>query len=213
MKWTMDSSNWNAYIPGMVIVLILTLMFTGPVLAGDSTVVGIFYYSVSGHTRDMAEAVKRGAEAEGARVILKTVEEATSADLLRSDAVIIGSPVYNANIHPAVLSFMNRWPFVGSPMRDKVGAAFVTAGGISAGEELVQMNILQSMLVFGMIVVGGADWQGAFGASAITDEGIPAESKNTLQPHYLQKAVGLGQRVARLVRKMKQCDRDITKSH
>ena len=53
-------------------------------------------------------------------------------------------------------------------MRDKVGAAFVTAGGISAGEEAVQLAILRAMLVYNMIVVGGADWTAAFGASAVT---------------------------------------------
>ena len=197
---------------GLVISVIITGMFTEPVLAGDSTVVGIFYYSATGHTQTMAEAVKKGVEAQDAQVILKTVDQATTTDLLRCDAVIIGSPVYNANAHPAVLSFMNRWPFVGSPMRDKVGAAFVTAGGISAGEELVQMNILQSMLVFGMIVVGGADWQGAFGASAIMDEEIPAENKNSIQPHYLQKAERLGQRVAHLARHLQKYERDLSES-
>jgi multimeric flavodoxin WrbA len=50
---------------------------------------------------------------------------------------------------------MNRWPFEGTPLKDKIGAAFVSAGGISAGEELTQLSILHSMLIFGMIVVGG----------------------------------------------------------
>jgi NAD(P)H dehydrogenase (quinone) len=53
---------------------------------------------------------------------------------------------------------------------EKIGAAFVTAGGISAGEELVQMNILHSMLIFGMMVAGSPGWQQPFGASGMVAE-------------------------------------------
>ena len=119
----------------------------------------VVYYSQTGHTKTMAEAVARGAKL--ATVILKTVSEATSADVLAADAIIVGSPVYNANVAPEVQAFINRWPFDGSPLKDKIGAAFVTGGGISTGEELVRVNILHSMLVFGMVVVGGPEWTSA----------------------------------------------------
>jgi hypothetical protein len=39
------------------------------------------------------------------------------------------------------------WPFGGARLRDKISAAFVTAGEMSAGKDLVQMNILHSMLI------------------------------------------------------------------
>ena len=83
-------------------------------------------------------------------------------------------------------------------MRNKIGAAFVSAGGISAGEELTLMNILQSMLIYEMIVVGGSGWQSAFGASAITEEKPFDDTlKNkTVAPYFLEKARGLGKRVA-----------------
>jgi NAD(P)H dehydrogenase (quinone) len=96
---------------------------------------------------------------------------------------------------------MSTWPFEGNPLKDKIGAAFVTAGGISAGEELAQVNILQSMLVFGMVVVGGDDWTSAFGASAITNEGV-FKTEN-LDKLFLQKGFSLGKRVAKIAKKMK----------
>jgi NAD(P)H dehydrogenase (quinone) len=133
----------------------------------------ITYYSKTAHTQSLAEEVAKGAASiPGVQVVLKKIDQTTTKDLLNADAIIVGSPVYNANIAPEVVQFMSTWPFEGNPLKDKIGAAFVTAGGISAGEELAQVNILQSMLVFGMVVVGGNDWTSAFGASAITNEGI-----------------------------------------
>src|SRR5439155_22797823 len=86
----------------------------------------LVYYSVNGHTRTMAEAVAQGADAvEGVRVKLLPVQYATPSDVVDFDAIIVGSPVYNTNVAPEIQSFINRWPFSGTPLRDKIGAAFV----------------------------------------------------------------------------------------
>jgi len=162
----------------------------------------IAYYSKTAHTQSLAEEVAKGAQSIlGVKVVLKSINETTTKDLLDADAIIIGSPVYNANLAPEMVKFMSEWPFEGNPLKDKIGAAFVTAGGISAGEELAQVNILQSMLVFGMVVVGGNDWTSAFGASAITNEGVFKTAQ--LDKIFLQKGYSLGKRVATIAKKMK----------
>ena len=162
----------------------------------------ITYYSKTAHTQSLAEEVAKGASSiPGVQVVLKKIDQTTTKDLLNADAIIVGSPVYNANIAPEVVQFMSTWPFEDNPLKDKIGAAFVTAGGISAGEELAQVNILQSMLVFGMIIVGGDDWTSAFGASAITNEGV-FKTEN-LDKLFLQKGFSLGKRVATIAKKMK----------
>ena len=162
----------------------------------------ITYYSKTAHTQSLAEEVAKGASSiPGVQVVLKKIDQTTTKDLLNADAIIVGSPVYNANIAPEVVQFMSTWPFEGNPLKDKIGAAFVTAGGISAGEELAQVNILQSMLVFGMVVVGGNDWTSAFGASAITNEGVFKTAQ--LDKIFLQKGFSLGKRVATIAKKMK----------
>lgn len=190
------------------LVVLLCLGWFSPVSGqapGDSADVLVVYYSVGGHTRLLAEAVSRGASAvAGARVKLLQVENTTTADVLAAEAIIVGSPVYNANVAPPVQSFINDWPFAGAPLRDKIGAAFVTAGGISAGEELVQLNILHSMLIFGMIVVGGPDWQQAFGASAITNEKPYRDETNptAVAESFLAKGEALGRRVAEVAIKL-----------
>ena len=162
----------------------------------------ITYYSKTAHTQSLAEEVAKGASSiPGVQVVLKRIDQTTTKDLLNADAIILGSPVYNANLAPEVVQFMSTWPFEGNPLKDKIGAAFVTAGGISAGEELAQVNILQSMLVFGMVVLGGDDWTSAFGASAITNEGV-FKTEN-LDKLFLQKGFSLGKRVAKIAKKMK----------
>ena len=166
----------------------------------------IVYYSGAGHTRTMAGAVADGARSvDAVLVVVRSVEEATTEDVLQADAIIVGSPVYNANVAPEVQSFINGWPFEGTPMTDKIGAAFCTAGGISAGEELVQLGILHSMLIFGMIVVGGPEWSQAFGASAVTQEHPFGETEWTGgNSAFLKKGFALGRRVAELTKRMQR---------
>jgi NAD(P)H dehydrogenase (quinone) len=162
----------------------------------------VTYYSKTGNTQQMAEAVARGAASVyGTTVLLRSIGETTQEDLLQAHAIIVGSPVYNANVAPQVQEFISGWPFEDAPMKNKIGAAFVTAGGISAGEELTQMNILQSMLIYGMIVVGGPDWKSPFGASAIVNE-PPFNNQEGIDPAFLKKGEELGRRVAEIALQM-----------
>jgi NAD(P)H dehydrogenase (quinone) len=188
-----------------MLLLLLFLLFNESPSQSSANIL-IVYHSVQSHTQALAEAVAKGARSVGGvNVVLKTVAAATTPDVLAADAIIVGSPVYNANLAPEVQKFINSWPFESAPLRDKIGAAFVTAGGYSAGEELVQMNILHSMLIFGMIVVGGPDWQQPFGASGIVAE-KPFETEpqaGKVDEQFLKKGEALGKRVAEVAQKLK----------
>lgn len=164
----------------------------------------IVYHSETGNTEQMAQSVEKGASSvDGVSVVLKFVNDVSNEDLIQADAIIVGSPVYNANVTPEISAFISSWPFEGQPLKDKIGAAFVTAGGISAGEEIVQMNILQSMLIFGMIVIGGPDWTQPFGASAVISESPFSTNKTgEIEPQFLEKGFSLGNRVAEITVKM-----------
>lgn len=190
----------------MKLISLLWIFLLFAVTAEAQVQVLISYHSESGNTRMMAEFVANGARSvDGVVVHLKTTEETTEKDLINADAIILGSPVYNANVTPEISRFIASWPFEGAPLKDKIGAAFVTAGGISAGEELVQMNILQSMLVFGMIIVGGSDWTHPFGASAITAEGpFEVGNKIGIDQTFLERARDLGERVAEITLKLEK---------
>ena len=164
----------------------------------------VVYYSVDGHTELMAKAVASGAEAvNGAEVRLRILEDASSEDLLWADAILVGSPVYAANIAAPVVEFLAAMPW-GDQLKDKIGGAFVTAGGISAGEEFAQLAILRMMLIYNMIVVGGPTWSGAFGASGITMEEPFADTQEQawVDPMFLAKGTALGTRVAELAQRI-----------
>jgi len=104
----------------------------------------------------MAKAVVEGAKSvSGTIVELKRVEEVTAEQLFASDALVVGSPVYWANMAGQVKTFFDNWQFKFGvypefKMRNKVGAAFATGRQISSGKEVTMLTILAAML-------GGSD--------------------------------------------------------
>jgi NAD(P)H dehydrogenase (quinone) len=190
----MNTSPWmRRFI--LLSFLFLSLPFLGHG-QGQPTVL-IAYYSQSGNTKTLAHAVEEGAKSvAGVRVLLLPMDQVSTKEVLEADAIVVGSPVYNANVAPEVQRFINSWPFEGRPLKNKLGAAFVTGGGISIGEELVQLNLLHSMLIQGMLVMGGEETEAAFGASAITGE-VPFQT-GKVEEQFLAKARGLGKRVAEM---------------
>jgi NAD(P)H dehydrogenase (quinone) len=190
----MNTSPWMHRF-ALLSLLFLSLPFLGHG-QGQPTVL-IAYYSQSGNTKTLAHAVEEGAKSvAGVRVLLLPIDQVSTKEVLEADAIVVGSPVYNANVAPEVQRFINSWPFEGRPLKNKLGAAFVTGGGISIGEELVQLNLLHSMLIQGMLVMGGEETEAAFGASAITGE-VPFQT-GKVEEQFLVKARGLGKRVAEM---------------
>lgn len=187
-----------ARIPFAGISFLLLIFFLNPMLFGQNVV--IVYYSEQGHTKAMAESVAKGARAsKDATVRLLSVDKSTDDDLLWADAVIVGSPVHSANVAAPIQEFLSQMPW-DQQMKDKIGAAFVTGGALSSGEELAQLNILHSMLIYNMIVVGGPTWNQAFGASGITEE---KPFTGQTDPTFLAKGEALGQRVAEIAKRLK----------
>jgi len=132
---------------------------------------------------------------------LKRVSEVAATDLSSCDAVIVGSPVYFANMSGEVKTFFDNWSlkfdlFKDRKMRNKVGAAFSTGAGTSAGKEFTILGMLAAMLNNLMIVVSGG---GGFGASATTGPDSPGVDEKELA-----SARDLGQRVAEVAAVIKR---------
>src|SRR5262249_47352547 len=169
--------NRTAYLIGIVVIAGL-LVTSGPAQAVDPAPVTVLiaYHSATGNTEKMAQGVADGAKAvTGTTVVLKRVGEVAADDLVSSDALIVGSPVYFGNMSGEVKTFFDNWLLKfdlwrDRKMRNKVGAAFATGGAISNGKEVTMLTMLAAMLVNQMVVVGGG---GAFGASATTGGGPP----------------------------------------
>ncbi|RHY61780.1 hypothetical protein DYB34_010221 [Aphanomyces astaci] len=108
--------------------------------------------------RDFGLEVARGAMTVSPHVrVLHPSNASFQGDVLWADGILVGSNVYNANIDPTLMQWINTWD-IQHDLGDKVAGSFVVAGGLSAGEEAVQLALLRSMMVLRLVVVGGAAW-------------------------------------------------------
>ena len=189
---------------GILIAAVVPALYGSPVSAADPQPVTVLvvYHSATGNTEKMAQGVAEGAKAvSGTIVVLKRVGEVAANDLSSSDAVIVGSPVYFANMSAEVKTFFDNWSlkfdlFQNRKMRNKVGAAFSTGAGVSAGKDFTIVGILAAMLNNQMIVVSGG---GGFGASATTGPDSPG-----IDEKELAAARDLGKRVAEVAAVVKR---------
>ena len=185
---------------GVLSAAVILALYGSPSGAADPQPVTVLvtYHSVSGNTEKMAQAVAEGAKAvSGTSVVLKRVSEVIGDDLLSSDAVIVGSPVYGGNMSGEVKTFFDNWGrkfglgTATGKMRNKVGAAFATGGSVSSGKEVTMLTILVSMLSHQMIVIRGA--------SATTGPDSPGiDAKESAEARDLGKRVA---EVAALVKR------------
>ncbi len=149
----------------------------------------ITYYSRSGNTEQMAQAVAAGAkQVKGAEVEVKPVEELSPDDLLKPDAIIMGSPVYYGTMAAELKSLIDQSVKHHGKLVGKVGGAFASSGGPGGGNETTVLDIIKAQLVHGMIVQGdsGGDHYGPIAVGA-PDERSRKECQK------------LGRRVAELV--------------
>lgn len=164
----------------------------------------IVYFSAAGNTEEMARGVAEGVQrVAGVEVLVRTVEKVTKGEVESAAGLILGSPVYYANMAAPMKQFIDNWYSQKIILFDKVGGAFATGGGLTAGRETTVNSLLLAMLNNGMIVVGPLyeSW-GTFGSSARTappDEGVNEEE--------LEDARRLGERVARVVLKLQEATR------
>jgi NAD(P)H dehydrogenase (quinone) len=190
--------NKRALFKRVVVLCVIAAvaLCVSPVDAADTTPVSVLivYHSASGNTEKMAHGVADGVKAvSGANVVLKRVAEVAANDLLSSDAVIVGSPVYFGNMSGEVKTFFDGWTlkydlFRERKMRNKIGGAFATGASISNGKEVTILSIFAAMFINQMIVVSGG---GGFGASATTGPDSPG-----IDDKELAEARELGRRIA-----------------
>ena len=156
----------------------------------------VLYYSRTGNTHKLAQAVSEGVESvEGVRCLLRSTEEVKKEDFVESDGIIAGSPVYFGVMAADLKRVFDDFVSVRRKTENKVGAAFATGGDASGGKETTMMSIIQAMLIYGMIIVGDPmDATGHYGVACL---GSPDASAR-------QHGFKLGARVAELVKKLHQ---------
>ena len=152
----------------------------------------IVYYSRSGNTAKMAEAVAEGVrKVDGVSVEVRKVAEATPDDLYHADAVILGSPVYYGTMAAELKKLIDDSIKYHRKLDGKVGAAFCSSGAEHGGNETTVLDILKALLIHGMVIQGDPE-SDHYGSVAI--DAPDERSKNSCRR--------MGERTARLAVKL-----------
>ena len=151
----------------------------------------IVYYSKTGNTEKMAQAVAKGAEKEGVEVEVKEVSKTNCEDLLSAQGIIIGSPTYYGLPAAPLKELLDESVQYHGQLEGKIGGAFASSANIGGGNETTIMSILQMFLIHGMIVQGTSQGD-HYGPVAI---GAP-------DARALRQCEALGKRVASLAKKL-----------
>lgn len=131
----------------------------------------------------LARAAAKGiSSANDASPVLKRIEEATTEDLLHTDALLLGSPNWSG-VTGTLKSWLDEqgdlWE-EGS-LAGKPGGAFTTGWGRHSGLEMTLLQLVHWMLACGMIVVGlpwsarmrySASYYGATAAGGVSEDDL-----------------------------------------
>jgi NAD(P)H dehydrogenase (quinone) len=155
----------------------------------------VMYYSKSGNTEKLAQEIAKGVnEVDGVDCLVKSTSEVTKDDFIESDGIIAGSPVYFGVMAAEMKDIFDKFVGIRKKMGDKIGAAFATSGDQSGGKETTIFSIIQTMMIYGMIIVGDPlDATGHYGVSCV---GKPDEKT-------INNARKMGKRVAELAKKVR----------
>jgi NAD(P)H dehydrogenase (quinone) len=115
----------------------------------------VLYYSKTGNTKQLAEAVAQGVEeVPGATAVLKDAATVSKDDFVAARGIIAGSPVYFGAMAAELKAVFDGLISVRKKMEDKIGAAFATSGDPTGGKETTLFSIIQAMLICGMLIAG-----------------------------------------------------------
>jgi len=152
----------------------------------------VIYYSRSGNTKKMAQAIGEGFNKEGIKAAVKSVAEVNVDELLKADAIIIGSPTYYGSMAAEIKKLLDDSVKFHGKLDGKIGAAFASSANVAGGNETTILDILNAMLIHGMVIQG--DPKGDhYGPVAI---GAPDERS-------LNECSRLASRISALIKKIK----------
>jgi len=114
----------------------------------------VVYYSRSGNTQKMAQIIGEAINKEGVEATVKDVKETKADDLLKYDAIVIGSPTYYGTMAAEIKKLLDDSVKFHGKLDGKIGAAFSSSANIAGGNETTILDILNTMLIHGMIIHG-----------------------------------------------------------
>ncbi|MHC5074612.1 MAG: flavodoxin family protein [Planctomycetota bacterium] len=114
----------------------------------------VIYYTRSGNTKEMAELIAGSMNESDLPTECKSVDKVKAEDLLKYDAIVIGSPTYYGQMAAPLKELIDETVSHHGALDGKVGAAFSSAANIGGGNETTVMGILEAMIIEGMVVQG-----------------------------------------------------------
>jgi len=151
----------------------------------------VVYYSRSGNTKKMAQIIADAINKEGVEATLKDVKETEADELLKYEALVVGSPTYYGTMSSEIKKLFDDSVKFHGKLDGKIGAAFASSANIAGGNETTILDILNAMLIHGMIIHG--DPQGDhYGPVSIGEPGERA----------VKECSRFGMRLAKLVKRL-----------
>lgn len=146
----------------------------------------VVYYSQTGNTKKMAELIGEGIKQEGVSVEIKDVADTAVEELMKYDALIIGSPTYYGSMAAPIKKLLDDSVAFHTKLDGKIGAAFSSSANVGGGNETTILDILNAMLIHGMIIQGDpmGDHYGPVAIGA-------ADTRSSKQCNRLGKRVAL----------------------
>ncbi len=122
----------------------------------------VCYYSRSGHTKRMAGEIAAVMKDEGLSVDLKDVKKIEASELLNYQGIIMGSPTYYGTMAWPVKKLLDESVKFHGKLKGRVGGAFASSANIGGGNETTILDILNALLIHGMVIQGdpGGDHYG-----------------------------------------------------
>ncbi len=114
----------------------------------------ILFYSRTGNTESMARKIAEVIKGEGLEVDVKKIENTHVDILLNYDCILIGSPTYYGSMAWPVKKLLDESIKFHGKLSGKVGGAFSSSVNVGGGNETTILNILNAMLVHGMVIRG-----------------------------------------------------------
>jgi NAD(P)H dehydrogenase (quinone) len=139
----------------------------------------------------MAELIGESIAKEGVEADVRDVKDVPVESLTGYDAFVFGSPTYYGTMAAEIKKLLDDSVRFHGKLDGRVGAAFTSSRQIGGGNETTILDMINALLIHGMIVQG--DPQG--------DHDGPV-SINAPDERAEEHCRRLGERVARLVRRL-----------
>jgi len=105
----------------------------------------------------MAKLIAEGARSvDGVHTDIFSVADIDAKKMLEYDGIILGSPTYYGSMAYEIKKLIDESVAFHGKLDGKVGAAFTSAANIGGGNETTILDMLNAMLIHGMVIQGNA---------------------------------------------------------